>query len=46
MWEAIKCYKERRARGDKMRPIWRVILILPLALLYWPMEAFVHWMDR
>jgi hypothetical protein len=41
----IKEYKRRKARGDTIRPIWQIIILLPLYILYIPAKAFVSWMD-
>jgi hypothetical protein len=27
------------------RPLWQMLLMLPLFLIYWPASKFVEWMD-
>jgi hypothetical protein len=44
----IKFYKEiksRKANGEKMRPIWQMIVLLPMYLLYLPARCYVDFMD-
>jgi hypothetical protein len=38
-------YKRRKARGDRVRPIWQILLYIPIALLYLPAKAFVDFCD-
>lgn len=28
-----------------VRPLWQMIAVLPLFLVYWPARAYVDWMD-
>lgn len=44
----IKLYKEykwRKARGDKIKPIWRIILGLCIYPIYWLADKFVRLCD-
>jgi len=42
----IQEYRRRKAQGDTIRPIWQIIILIPLYLIYLPARAFVDWMDR
>jgi hypothetical protein len=46
MFTWYKDYKRRRARGDTLRPLWQIPLMVPLALLYFPARWYVDWMDN
>ena len=37
--------KRCKEQGLKLRPIWQIIILIPLYLIYLPANAFVEWMD-
>ena len=38
----IKEYKRRRARGDNIRPLWQIAILLPLWPIYWVARQIVN----
>jgi len=30
----------------QLRPIWQIILLFPVALIYWPAKAFVDFVEE
>jgi hypothetical protein len=42
----VKDVRRRRARGDKMRPLWQIALAIPVAMLYYPARKFVDFVDN
>lgn len=41
--EEIKWKKEQ---GVKFRPIWQIILLLPIGIIYWPAKAYTDWVEK
>lgn len=33
-------------KGRRLRPIWQILVMLPLWLLYLPAKGYSDWMDR
>jgi len=46
MSKFINDYKRAKAQGSKLRPLWQIMLLVPLYILYLPAKALVNWMDN
>ena len=43
--KVIRDIKRARRRGATLRPLWQIVGLVPLWLVYLPARKFVDWMD-
>ena len=37
--------KGGETRYGHIRPVWMIVLLVPLVLIYWPANKYVEWID-